>query len=203
MNTITTYVFRLSDILVESGFRPISNTTRVLGLTLNKYGARCEDFEFPFTIDPYDVNYDEYIQTLFNQYICLNARKEIVVESDNSANDSSNDDIVAFLERLLKWLARTYPYYTQLIKTYAANIDNLMAQVASSDHTKAGTSDMPQTATFAAAPTGDVLSALNEQTNDHKEDYGTPMQRIDEIKRLMENAYERWSRDFEEGFVLY
>lgn len=44
MNTITTYVFRLSDILVESGFSANSNATRVLGLTLTKYGAHCEDF---------------------------------------------------------------------------------------------------------------------------------------------------------------
>lgn len=195
--------FYLSDILVESGFSANSNGTRVLGLTLIKYGAHCEDFEFPFVIDPYDVGYDNYIQTLFNNYICLNASREIVVDSSNPVNDSSNSDIIAFLERLLQWLSRTYPYYKKMIETYEAKKNDLMAQVTSNDSATIGTSDMPQTAKFDNAPTSDVLSNLSQQKQEHKEDYGTPMQRIDELKRLLENCYARWTRDFEEAFILY
>lgn len=146
---------------------------------------------------------DSKVTTLMNSYIKLNNASEIVVESENSANDETNADIISFMERFCKWLNDTYPYYSKMLDFYEQNLSSLMSQVSDGRTLKTGVSDMPQTATFDAAPTSDALSGLTNVEETRVSDYGTKMSRLREIKDHLASLYQDWSKDFIKTFVYY
>lgn len=202
METTTKYEFMLSEILFSSGLGSSANS---FASTLNKYGVDFDETSFEFKAD------DSYINALFTKYLALNARKEVAVISESDVNDSTNEDIVAWLERLALWLNKTYFYYKKMLDLYTAKEADLMAQVKTSltiaGTNKSAVSDMPQTATFDNAPTSDVMSNLQQgessETQNTGNDYGTAMQRLDEVRNHLENVYARWCEEFERTFVIY
>ena len=198
METKIWYEYTIGDIfeLLSSG--------RILAETLEAY--------FPdIVIDgnthmEFNANSDVYIKKLFDEYIYLDQAKSVVVISESEENNSTNADIVDFLRRLVRWLNQSYTYYKTLIDIYTDKLSTLMGQVQSIDTDKMGSSDMPQTATFAdftgAETSADNLSGLQQSKHTNSADYGTPMQRIDEIKRNLENCYSRWYEEFVRKFII-
>ncbi len=205
--TFDKYLYTLGDILAVTGFLGNQESSPILKQTLAKYSISEMDLVSSWIPDG-DEN--PYVTTFFSEYIVFNASKETVVISDNPVNDKNNEDIIAFLERLVQWITRTFLYHKTLLDIYNNSIATLMKQVETdvtgTTATTDGRSDMPQTATFASAPTSDVLSSLqqtqltNSQTT--KQDYGTPMQRIAEIKEHMENVYSEWYDEFVKEFII-
>lgn len=112
-------------------------------------------------------------------------------------------DIKQALNRFIAYLLESYPYYSKVISLYDEKAADLLAQVTDTTTSKTGNSDMPQTATFDSAPTTDVLSMLENVTATTKQDYGTTMQRLDEVRKMYSNLYREWADEVIKTFVLY
>jgi hypothetical protein len=129
--------------------------------------------------------------------------KDFCISDTESTVPVDNPDIKQALRRLVAYILESYPYYSRLIALYDKDATALLAQVTETTDSKTGDSDMPQTATFESAPTSDVLSMLQKVTATTKQDYGTIMQRLDEIRKNYVSLYREWADEVLKEFVLY
>ena len=118
-----------------------------------------------------------------------------------------NDAAIKQMRKAIAFWISTYPYYSKLLSLYESEGSKLLDQVATATDNKGGLSDMPQSSTFAefvnAATSTDRLSQLTQSHSEDKSDYGTKMQRLDEIRRNYANLMQDWADEFIKTFVIY
>ena len=103
---------------------------------------------------------------------------------------------------LIPLLINTWNKYAQLIKIYKEKEGDLLDRVKSSSHSLNTFNDTPQSA--ADSDLWDDMdhtttSAKNAQEGDS--DFATPMERLDEIRRKLEDIYSDWTLELGRAFI--
>lgn len=144
-----------------------------------------------------DINID----TLFFNYIYPRFYAFVIgyIDTENETEPNSQDirkDAQKWLGRVIAWLNSTKDTYAKLIELYETHSNKLMNKLSS--ETTSLFNDTPQD--------GGDFTTDKHLTNVAKtlisNDAGTPMARLVEIRKHLENLYEAWSDEFRK-FIIF
>lgn len=144
---------------------------------------------------------DEHVNTLFNQYIYPRFYAFVIgyIDKENETEPNNQDirkDAQKWLGRVIAWLNSTKDTYAKLIELYETHSNELMNKLSS--ETTSLFNDTPQD--------GGDFTTDKHLTNVAKtlisNDAGTPMARLVEIRKHLENLYEAWSDEFRK-FIIF
>ena len=110
-----------------------------------------------------------------------------------------NEDYKNWAYRVSSYLVSSYPFFKKLIDLYSEQETKFLAQVATTAHTINKINELPQTEYVG---TDDHLTNLNDQQADSASDFGTPMERLDEVRKKLDNTYQRWADEFISKFAI-
>jgi hypothetical protein len=196
MELVYNYHYTFEDVFYPT-LEPFKKGTKTLNDVATLYGISVDDANAT-------ILKSAEVTKLFIDYVLPTALdKDFCITDAESDTAATNPDIRQALNRFIAYLLESYPYYSKVISLYDEKATDLLAQVTDTTTSKTGNSDMPQTATFDNAPTSDVLSMLENVTATTKQDYGTTMQRLDEVRKMYSNLYREWADEVLKEFVLY
>ena len=203
MELITSYQYTWKEGLAETGFNPFNYTSdNNLRILASNYG-----FDVSNQIVQ-DILNDSKTNDCFFLYALPKILDEPFLNSQIESTDlTTNADAITQMRKAISFWISTYPYYSKLLSLYESEGSKLLDQVATATDNKGGLSDMPQSSTFAefvnATTSTDRLSQLTQTHSEDKSDYGTKMQRLDEIRRNYANLMQDWADEFIKTFVIY
>ena len=146
---------------------------------------------------------DLKVNNLLANYVLPKVWNITAFQSENDslvlADGSNNPDWIDWAYRVAAYLNSSFPYFSKLIDLYTAQEANLLSQVKSTSHGVNKVNDLPQTEFVS---TDDHLTSLADQQNDSASDFDTPMARLDEVRRKLDNTYQRWADEFIEKFAI-
>jgi len=150
---------------------------------------------------PYITKYKSMLDStevnkLLCEYIAPECWQLNIVRSENE-NERTNQDIINVVNDITSFFMETTPYYKQIIDYYASYETQLMNQVTASSENQFN--EMPMTVTDIGIE--NHLTNLSKTTTAN--DMLTPVQRLAEIRDLLDNTYKRRSDEFTERFILY
>jgi len=139
---------------------------------------------------------------VFREYIFPNYWNMAIAYVDKAdESEPTNDELTEAKNQAVgyfyTWWLRSTAYYVPLIREYEAQKNNLMNKVQSTSTSKYN--DTPQNNNDGFAEdnfVSNISSTVNET------DGTTVMQRLDEIRKLQLDLYDRWSKDFSGLFVM-
>ena len=132
------------------------------------------------------------IYTLFKDEIC------IITDEKPSASTIKNDSIKFWDKFYTIWLTSKV-YYTKLINVLKDKENSLMAQIGSSTESENRFNDTPYNKGNYNDSQYTTTITRNKTTS--LTDGGTPLERIDEIRRRYTDYYTRWAYEFESLFI--
>ena len=196
MELVYNYHYTFEDVFYPT-LEPFKKGTKTLNDVATLYGINVDDANAT-------ILKSAEVTKLFIDYVLPTALdKDFCITDTESETAVTNPEIRQALNRFIAYLLESYPYYSKVISLYDEKATDLLAQVTDTTTSKTGNSEMPQTATFDSAPTTDVLSMLENVTATTKQDYGTTMQRLDEVRKMYSNLYREWADEVIKTFVLY
>lgn len=180
------------DVRLDLG-QPFSFNADTFFLTVIK------DLYAPTVITTDTVIGGDVANTLFCKYIAPRNKQMFVTYIDGAVTD---DEIKAgykdFIRKYIFILNSTYDRYSKLIELYAAEKNNLMADVKSYSESKFNDTPQNVQGTFSF-DTDDHLT--NVTRNEVSNEIATKMARINEIDELMKNVYLDWANQFNKLFL--
>lgn len=163
---------------------------------------------WPFAIGP-DASKEQnslFLELFFRRFWITYGGSYIgsAIQEKGSTEEADKKKVYSdfWRNRLIPVLVNTYNKYGKLIELYQAKASSLADRVKSASATRSTFNDTPQERTESdewANPTHETTLTKSKQENET--DFATPMERLDEIRRKLEDIYSLWIHELGEIFI--